>query len=84
MANTLHIPPKEPQSKSPVPEQLPATVPDAPIGAASPEQRHQMIELAAYFAAERRGFCNGSALEDWLAAEMEVDRQLGNQPTAER
>ena len=56
---------------------------EAPIGAASLEQRHQMIELAAYFIAERRGFCNGSALEDWLAAEAEVDRQLGNQPTAE-
>ena len=84
MANTLHIPPKEPESKSLVLQRPPATAPDAPHSAVNPEQRHQMIELAAYFAAERRGFCNGSALEDWLAAETEVDRQLGDRPTAER
>ena len=41
------------------------------------EQRHRMIEEAAYFIAERRGFCQGSELDDWLAAEAEVDSGLG-------
>lgn len=32
-----------------------------------------MIAEAAYYAAERRGFKGGSELEDWLAAEREID-----------
>jgi hypothetical protein len=35
--------------------------------------RHEMIARAAYFRAERRGFEPGHELEDWLAAETEVD-----------
>ncbi len=35
--------------------------------------RHQMIAQAAYFRAQRRGFEPGHELEDWLAAEAEVD-----------
>jgi hypothetical protein len=35
--------------------------------------RHEMIAQAAYFRAERRGFEPGHELEDWLAAEAEVD-----------
>lgn len=38
--------------------------------------RHQMIACAAYYRAERRGFANGQALQDWLAAETEIDRLL--------
>ncbi len=38
------------------------------------EERRQLIARAAYFRAERRGFAPGSELEDWLAAEAEVDR----------
>lgn len=33
-----------------------------------------MIREAAYYRAERRGFTAGHELEDWLAAEEEVDR----------
>ncbi len=44
----------------------------------SPEERDCMIREAAYLRAERRGFAGGSALEDWLAAEAEIDRALGN------
>ena len=40
------------------------------------ERRHHMIEEAAYFIAERRGFCKGLVLDDWLAAEAEIDRQF--------
>ena len=35
-----------------------------------------MIALAAYYRAERRGFAPGGELEDWLAAESEIDAQL--------
>ncbi len=40
------------------------------------EDRHSMIAKAAYFRAARRDFQPGHELEDWLAAEAEVDRQL--------
>jgi hypothetical protein len=42
------------------------------------EQRHRMIAEAAYLRAERRGFKGGDPLEDWLAAEAEIDEVLGN------
>jgi hypothetical protein len=42
--------------------------------------RHAMIARAAYFAAERRGFKGGSAHEDWVIAEIEIDEQLGLHP----
>jgi hypothetical protein len=35
-----------------------------------------MIAKAAYFRAERRNFEPGHEVEDWLAAEAEVERQL--------
>jgi Protein of unknown function (DUF2934) len=38
--------------------------------------RRAMIEQAAYLRAERRGFAPGSEVEDWLAAEAEVDALL--------
>lgn len=38
--------------------------------------RDEMISRAAYFRAERRGFADGCALQDWLEAEAEVDAKL--------
>jgi hypothetical protein len=35
-----------------------------------------MIARAAYFRAERRNFAPGQELQDWVAAETEVDREL--------
>ena len=40
------------------------------------EDRRQLIAEAAYFRAERRGFQPGNELEDWLAAEIEIDALL--------
>lgn len=37
--------------------------------------RYQMIAIAAYYRAEHRGFMGGNPVEDWLAAEAEIDRQ---------
>lgn len=35
-------------------------------------ERREMIETAAYFRAQRRGFEPGHELEDWFAAETEI------------
>jgi hypothetical protein len=37
------------------------------------QEREQRIRVAAYFKAEKRGFAPGHELDDWLAAEEEVD-----------
>lgn len=44
--------------------------------AVSAEERYRMIATAAYYRAERRGFAPGGELEDWYAAEVEIDRRL--------
>ena len=41
-----------------------------------PEQRASLIAEAAFFRAEKRGFAPGQEVEDWLAAESEVDAKL--------
>lgn len=38
--------------------------------------RHEMIAAAAYFRAAQRGFAGSDSLDDWLAAEAEVDERL--------
>lgn len=45
-------------------------------------ERGELVRLAAYFRAERRGFAPGYELEDWLAAEAEVSARLGSVPPA--
>jgi hypothetical protein len=40
------------------------------------EQRQEMIATAAYFRAEQRGFTGGTELDDWLAAEAEINDRL--------
>jgi hypothetical protein len=47
-----------------------------PVKRVSEEERRTMIARAAYFRAERRNFAPGQELEDWVAAEAEVDRAL--------
>lgn len=55
----------------------PSAAPSLHEKARSGEDRYRMIAEAAYFRAERRGFVAGSELQDWLAAEIEVDELLG-------
>lgn len=40
------------------------------------ESREARIAEAAYWRAERRGFSAGQELDDWLAAEREVDQDI--------
>ncbi|HEY5682114.1 MAG TPA: DUF2934 domain-containing protein [Sulfuricaulis sp.] len=42
----------------------------------SVEERQRMIAETAYFRAMERGFSGGSSLDDWLAAEREINRLL--------
>lgn len=50
----------------------PSRSPMAPTAA----ERDDMISVAAYYRAERRGFAPGGAEDDWLHAEAEIDRLL--------
>jgi hypothetical protein len=45
----------------------------------TPEERQDMIRVAAYLRAEQRGFSGDFAQNDWLAAEHEVDEQLARE-----
>ncbi len=47
----------------------------------SPGQRQEMVAEAAYLRAEQRGFGPGDPMEDWLAAEREVDLLLAQHTT---
>ena len=44
----------------------------------SASERQSMIEAAAYLRAERRNFQPGHELEDWLAAEEEVNLRISH------
>ncbi len=48
----------------------------SPPMVASEGERRAMIERAAYLRAERRNFETGHEVEDWLAAEAEVETSL--------
>ena len=42
----------------------------------APEDRQSLIAKAAYFRAQQRNFEPGHELEDWLAAESEIERWI--------
>jgi hypothetical protein len=50
--------------------------------AVSRAQRQHMIEEAAYYRAQQRGFAAGDPMRDWLDAETEIDRMLTQQSSA--
>jgi hypothetical protein len=64
--------------KAPVRAPVPAEGTPAAHAAANapPADRYASIALAAYFRSQRRGFKPGHEMEDWLAAEAEVDQRL--------
>ena len=67
---------KTPAKKS-VPVKTGAT-PAATLHAVSAEQRHNYIEVAAFYVAQRRGFAPGNPVDDWAMAELEVDRLIAS------
>jgi hypothetical protein len=52
------------------------SAPKSPLTSLAQQDRLAMIAEAAYFAAQRRGFAPGHELEDWIAAEKEVERRV--------
>jgi hypothetical protein len=42
----------------------------------SAEERARMIAEAAYYLSEQRGFAPGHEVEDWLAAEQQIDTRI--------
>jgi hypothetical protein len=44
----------------------------------TPDERYHMIAVAAYCGAESRAFIGGDEVEDWLAAESEIEKLLAN------
>lgn len=56
------------------PAQVPATSAEPMTPTAA--ERQEMISVAAYYRAERRGFAPGGAEQDWLQAEVEIDQLL--------
>ena len=48
----------------------------ATASAIKPDELRHLIQVAAYYISERRGFHGGSAHEDWLQAEQEVDAMI--------
>jgi hypothetical protein len=55
----------------------PLALPEAVAAPAiQPEERHRLIEVAAYYIAERRGFQGASSDDDWLQAEQEIDAMI--------
>ena len=77
MANTTSIQ-AQPAATSSVSKDEPQAVPAASTQAllAAPHSAggapENMIAVAAYYRAERRGFAPGHELEDWFAAEAEI------------
>lgn len=44
----------------------------------SAQERQMLVAQAAYFRAEKRGFAPGGELQDWIEAEAELLRLIGN------
>lgn len=59
-----------------VPKAKASRAPKKAKPAVSDDQRRNYIEVAAYYIAERRGFTPGDPMQDWIAAEAEIERLL--------
>ena len=68
--------PKPAVKKVPAKKAAPAKTSASPVAtrpAVTAEQRHNYIEVAAFYVAQRRGFAPGNPVDDWAMAEREVD-----------
>ena len=69
--------PKPVAKSKPKAEAVAAAV-EAPKTGMGLEQRAHYVEVAAFYIAERRGFASVNPMEDWLAAEAEIDRLIAS------
>lgn len=72
--------PAAPAKKAAAPKKVPAArravEPKASGASATTVERDEMVRIAAYFHAERRGFAPGYEIADWLAAQAEVAERV--------
>ena len=61
---------KKPATKKPVAKKI-----SAKARSISAEERYKMIEVAAYYIAERNSF-KGNTLDFWTAAETEINKAI--------
>lgn len=54
-----------------------SSAPKVPAASSAPVDRDEMVRVAAYFRALRRGFAPGYEVADWLEAQAEVDQIIG-------
>lgn len=67
---------KKTVAKKTVVSSRPAAAAKPAIARVSPEERIKMIEEAAYYRAEKRGFAPGYEAQDWDDSEKEIDAML--------
>ena len=60
---------------APAPEPAPVTAPAPKAKSITAEQRYKMIQEAAYYIAQRKGF-KSDPLLDWEEAEADIERKL--------
>lgn len=62
-------------------------VQDVPAGDSASAQpsasRHEQIALVAFLRSEARGFAPGNEIDDWLAAEREIDARAVHHPAGQ-
>ena len=66
---------KRPPAKKTAPRKKVSVAAAAPL---DPAQRAHYVQVAAFYIAERRGFTAADPMEDWLAAEAEIDRLIAS------
>ena len=80
LAEKVAEPAKKKATRKPEATLLPVDAPPVAISVSTPaihpDQRHQLIELAAYYISERGRFSGTSSDENWLQAEQEVDAMI--------
>ncbi len=80
-ATALAAAPAKPEAKAKPNASIakPKIVPAAQAKSAlSAAQRNNYVEVAAFYIAERRGFTPANPADDWIAAELEVDRLIAS------
>ena len=61
-----------------VPRQAKPDLERADAASMDPTKRHAMIAEAAFFLSEARGFTPSQELDNWLAAERDIEQRLSN------
>jgi hypothetical protein len=57
-------------------QRTPAPAASAPKAKVDAKERQRLIAEAAYYRAQKRGFAPGHEVQDWVAAEKDVDARL--------